>query len=411
MVTMAERVTVGPEGINRARMIAERVARARRIMRERGIPAMLITGSPNVRYLTGFYWFEFQLRLSYCLFFAEHDPIVFAHAGSYHQVPDQMPWIKNWRIGRAWMNGVAGADAAWEEAELFAREIRHELYECGLAGEPLAIVDFDDLAEAALKAEGLKLVDGGPLLLEASRVKTRDEIDCLKVVASICENGFNKAREVLRPGVPHWKASGEIRNALAEKGAEWTQANVWSGPMTFERSMTPMGGTIRDGDIAYLGLCSTAFMGYGACLYRTYTIGRPPTEQEKEWHHRLLDRLDAVIDAIKPGNTTADAARHFPPASTWGYKDEAEILTVEIGHGIGIVSLGSTSAHYNPPVINRQWSLKHPQTFEPGMVIAVEGLEGKHRVGGVRLEDMVVVTERGAELIDHTPRNEILVAA
>jgi len=111
-----------------------------------------------------------------------------------------------------------------------------------------------------------------------------------------------------------------------------------------------------------------------------------------------------VISEIKPGKTTADAAKHFPPASTWGYREEAEVLASEIGHGIGL------GPGYDIPIINRQWSLAHPQVFEEGMTIAIEAREGETRVGGVRLEDMVVVTKDGAELIDHFPRDEILVA-
>jgi Xaa-Pro aminopeptidase len=74
---------------------------------------------------------------------------------------------------------------------------------------------------------------------------------------------------------------------------------------------------------------------------------------------------------------------------------------MEAGHGIGL-------NNYELPCINRQWSLKYPQVFEPGMTIAIESREGEVRVGGVRLENMVVVREHGAEIMDYMPRERIL---
>ena len=114
-----------------------------------------------------------------------------------------------------------------------------------------------------------------------------------------------------------------------------------------------------------------------------------------------------VISEIKPGKTTADAAKHFPPATKWGYKSEVEILASEIGHGIGL----GTNTGYDIPIINRLWSFDHPQVFEEGMTLAVESREGETRVGGASLENMLVVTKNGAEIMDYFPRDEILDGA
>ncbi len=106
------------------------------------------------------------------------------------------------------------------------------------------------------------------------------------------------------------------------------------------------------------------------------------------------------IDAIRPGATTGDAAKGFLPASTWGYDAEEPLVVAEVGHGIGMT--------YEEPVISRLWSFEHPQPFEPGMVIAVECREGETGYGGVRLEEMVLVTERGHEVLTSWPPDEIV---
>ena len=279
-----------------------------------------------------------------------------------------------------------------------------------MASEQLAVVDFDVTAWHALQREGLKLVEGADWLLEASKIKTIDEINCLKMTASIACAGYQVAIQTLRAGMTQGQISRIVTNAIGEAGAEFARGRALSGPLSFERGVSFVDRRIEHGDLVYMPTCGTSYMGYATCLYRQFVVGRKPNGRETSWYNEMRDRIDKVIDAIRPGATTADAAKHFPPASKWGYKDEAEVLTVELGHGVGLVNPGGRHAHYNPPVINRQWSLKHPQVFEPGMVIAVESLEGEHRVGGVRLEDMVVVTETGTEMIDFFPRDSILVA-
>ncbi len=410
MVKPASKLTFGntvadwQERINVARMREERAARARKMLKKHGIAAFLATGGDHKRYLTGLRGAEFTPQLSYVLFFAEHDPVVFEHAGWLAQMPDQAPWIKHWRIARAWLGGICGPEAVKEEARVFAAEVLEEMKSRGLAGEKLGLLGFDAPAREALSQAGLKLVDGMPAMREARVIKTADEIACLKTVADQCEAAWYQMWEMLRPGIRDTQVSLAVINALYEAGAEMVNPiGIRSGPVSFDRAFQNTGRLINTGDLIYGAMCGVKYMGYGSCNYRTFVVGRKPTQKEKDWYKALVERLDMMIDAVKPGATTAEVAKHFPPASRWGYKEEAEVLTMEIGHGIGIGS-------YELPVINRQWSLAHLQVFEAGMTFAIESREGEFRVGGVRLEDMVVVTENGAEIIDHFPRNEILVA-
>jgi Xaa-Pro aminopeptidase len=414
MVTLAPGLTFGPatadwqERINPERMRQYRMARARAVMRKRGVPVLLEAVAANIRYLTGTKGYEYPM-VRYLLFFAEGEPIMFEHNGWFHQMPDQAPWIKEWRPARAWLTEAPGQEASQAEAKRFAADIRHELQARGLLGEKVAMGGFDGFARGALTEAGIKsFVDSRALMLEARAIKNVDEINCLKMAAAIVDGVWYKIWETLRPGIQDTHLASVASAAGYDYGAEVAVPGGWrTGPTTFDRGFHQAGRILQVGDLVYGSLCGLQYMGYRTCTYRSFIVGRKPNAKEQDWYKRVRDRINAIIGEIKPGTTTADAAKHFPPASTWGYKDEAEVLASEIGHGIG---MGGPGGNYDHPIINRLWSLEYPQVFEEGMAIAVECREGEHRVGGVRLENMLVVTKDGAQVMDHFPREEILVA-
>ena len=414
MVRFAPKLTYGnqvadwQERLNTDRMRRERAERAKRIMREHGIPALLDANSANIRYLTGLKGFNYPM-CRYTLFFADHDPIMYEHSGHFHQMPDQAPWITEWRPARAWLTAACGIEAAKDEARQFAADIRDELKSRGLLNEKIGFSAFDGIAREALTNAGVKnLIDFSLVMKEIRKIKTPDEIDCLKTAAAIVEGVWYRIWENAKPGVRDTDLSGIATKAGYDMGAESAPPGGWrSGPSTFDRGFHQSSRLLQTGDLLYGSLCGLTYQGYGTCTYRTFIVGRKPTSKEKDWYNRVKDSIDGVINAIKPGTTTADAAKHFPPASSWGYDEECEVLASEIGHGIGLTQ-GSTN--YDIPIINNQWSPRYPQVFEEGMTIAIESREGETRVGGVRLENMVVVTKNGAEIMDHFPREEILVA-
>ena len=245
------------------------------------------------------------------------------------------------------------------------------------------------------------MVDFWPMMLEARATKTADEVNCLKTVAAMCEAAWYRIWEEMKPGVYDNELSRIAIDTLLRAGADDTgPVGFRSGPLAFDRGYDRSGRMIQTGDLAYAAMCGVTYLGYRSCNYRTFIAGRKPNPKEKDWYKQLVDRIDKIIDGVKPGVSTADLAKFFPPASQWGYKDELEVLTMEVAHGIGLYQ-------YEYPVINRQWSLKHPQILEAGMTFAVESREGREGEGGVRMENMIVVTDNGAEVLDHFPRDEI----
>ena len=157
------------------------------IMKKHGVAALLEANHHNIRYLTALHGFIYPM-CRYVLFFAEHDPVMYEHDGYFHQMPDQCPWIKEWRPAHSWLSGAPGPGACADEAKVFAVEIKAELEERGLLGEKLALGSFDGNAREALVNAGVKnIVDSRNLMLEARMIKNQDEINCLKTCASMVD--------------------------------------------------------------------------------------------------------------------------------------------------------------------------------------------------------------------------------
>ena len=327
MVKMASKLTFGlgatdwQERINVARMRDERAERARQIMRKYNIPALLVSRADNCRYLTGLCGPEFSPQLWYVLFFAEHDPVVFHTAGWIEMMPPEAPWIKQWRLARCWLGGIGGPELVAEESKRFAADIHKELQDRGLAGEKLGVVSIDGAGQRALNALGVETTDFWPQMLEARAIKTVDEINCLKAVAAMVEAAWYRVWQELRPGIRDSELPRVTGDALIRAGADDPLMKAFrSGPATATRAYEGPGRMIQHGDLVYASLCGIGYMGYRSCNYRTFIAGRKPNDQEKDWYKQVLDRLDAIIDAAKPGVSTAELAKFFPPATTGASK-------------------------------------------------------------------------------------------
>ena len=194
-----------------------------------------------------------------------------------------------------------------------------------------------------------------------------------------------------------WRQSAN--QAMLSAGAE----SIWQVTVGSVGPSLSTDRIINVGDVITGDFVRVTYMGYNTCYYRNIIVGRKPTDKEKDLQKRSYERVHKVIDTIKPGATTADAAKHWLTASSQGFASEEYTWCNELGHGIGLWL-------YEYPIINRLWSFDHPMTFEKGMTLAVEAMEFDPEVGRTKLEEMVVVTNDGAEIMTRMPIKNMMIA-
>ena len=401
MAKYAVRPFGGPEAvdwserINTARMREERLAKAQASLKKHGIAACLLMRPENMRYVTSTKAVNFIDQLRYTVAFAEHDPIVYELPPG--NLFGQCPWVKpeNLKLAILWADEACGPDATWERAQKFAQSIKQNLKEKGLEKEKLGIDKLDEPGQQALREAGIETVDVMTAMLEARAVKTEDEINCLMMAVAISEVGWYAAYEALKPGVLGRDVIAAANRAMYAAGAE----DVW-GVLGGARNT----GIVQVGDVITIDFCRITYLGYNTCYYRNIIVGRKPNQKEMDLHKRSYERVYNVIEAIKPGVSTADVAKHWLPAKERGYPTEEYTWCEDLAHGLGLWL-------YEYPTINRLWSFDYPMTLEKGMTMAVEAMEFDPAVGRTKLEEMIVVGDDGAEIMTKMPIKDMMIAS
>ena len=392
-------------GIDFDRMRRERLGKAQAALKRHDIAAALFVRHENMRYAVAVKGHAFCPQLSYALVFAEHDPILYELGDMVEHQKLYCPWLKpdNIRFSYSWLDSICGPEGAKQEAKKFAAAIAADLKANGVLGERIGVDALDEPGRAALRESGVELVDVKPAIMEARRCKTPDELACIETAVAISNNGYASFMD-FRPGMRERDGGAAMHEAMMRAGAEFASGGVRSKLNTYD--VYHHGNTDRivdAGDLVVVNTCGTTFAGYRVCIYRSFILGRRPNAKERDFYARCRDRVYAIIERMKPGATTADAAGGLLPSNTWGYSAEQSLLVAEVGHGIGMT--------YEEPVISRIWSFDHPQVLEPGMVVAVECREGEWGYGGVRLEEMVLVTETGNRVLSTWPSDNLIPVA
>lgn len=387
------------QGVDFSRMREQRLARTKASLKQWGIAAALLTRPENIRYATGGKGLDFIDQTRYALVTCDHDPILFEPHGTLAGVH---PWIKPENIRQAyqWASQACGPDATRQTAGRFAEQVKQTLGQLGLEGERLGVDSLDDPGRQALNAVGLQTMNVMPAMLDARALKTADEIQCLKLAVAIAETGWAALYDALRPGVRDRDLIAVANEAMYRAGAE----DVWAALVSSGGSGQGTDRIVQVGDLVVVDFVRCTYLGYNTCFYRSAVVGRRPSQKVVDKYKRMYDRMSSVLEAIRPGVTTAEVAQLWESAEQKGHSCEDAVWCDDMGHGIGLWL-------YEYPLVNRLWSIEHPQTFQPGMTLAVEALDPIDPViGRLKVEEMIVVTESGVELLNRLPGNSIMIA-
>ncbi|MDN6640212.1 MAG: Xaa-Pro peptidase family protein [Tetragenococcus sp.] len=234
------------------------------------------------------------------------------------------------------------------------------------------------------------------LLEDLREVKDEKEIESIQQACYIADQGFDHVLKMIQPGMTEIEVANQLDFYMRSLGASGVsfETIVASG----KRAAMPHGvassKTIEQGDIITLDF-GCYYEGYVSDMTRTFAIGEPG-EKMKEIYQIVLDAQLKVIEAAKPGMSgielDAIARDHI---ASFGYEDSFGHST---GHGIGL------DIHEGPNVSSRA-----DKKFVPGNVITDEPGIYLPDAGGVRIEDDLLITSGGNEVLTHSPKELIIL--
>ena len=386
------------------RLRRERLARIKDMLAKSELGSVLCFDMNNVRYITATHigtWAQDKVS-RFTLLPQNDEPILwdFGSAARHHQ--QNCPWLgERSRAGIPSMRGSMTPEMG-READV-ARKIRIELEARGLLKEPLGVDIVEPPVMFALQREGINVVDGQELMSIAREIKTQDEITLLNMSAMMVDAAYYDLYKAMKPGMRENEAVALVAERLYDLGSEYVEAvNAISGERCSPHPHVFSDRALRPGDPVYYDILHS-YMGYRTCYYRTFCVGSA-SRAMVDAYKRCRDYLDASIELIRPGRTTAEVASVWPRAQEFGFPSEEAAFALQMGHGIGL-------AIWERPMISRLVSLEHPHEIKPGMVFALETFwPTKDGTSAARIEEEIVVTATGHEVITRFPAEELLVA-
>lgn len=379
------------------RMHAYRLGRLKDALRRSGAAVCILVNPISLRYAVdyrNYALFQSHIPTTY-LFVPVEGPLVI------HGAYDPSPAVSDVRHGRAISYFDGGPELA-EQARLLADDVVTYLSELGTDNRRVAVEYVNPSITQALMQRGLEVVDGVTVAEEARIIKSGDEIACIRWAVAVAELGISKMVEAIRPGVSEVQLWALLNYANLANNGDWHDGRMLaSGPRINPWCQEASERRVEAGDLVGFDTDMIGPYGYFADISRTVFCGPgSPTRRQKELFRHALDEVEYNMTLVRPGITLTEfQERAYRQREE--FHDNAYSCVI---HGVGMCD--------EYPRVNQPFRgpTTYDGTLEAGMVICVESYCGA--VGerdGVKLEQQVLVTDDGCELLSTVPFDERLL--
>lgn len=394
--------TLLERGVDFERLRSERLARVQDEMKLRGIGALLLTDTTNIRYATGIsvmpIWTASNLA-HYVLVPAEGEPVIFEMARARFRAEEFFTDVRN---AYHWQARFA-EQLAPERSGEWASEVRSVLEEWGISGEKLGIDCLDYHGFMALQKQNIRLADADEPMEAARIIKTADEIELLRQSAAVCEAALYDLEQAIRPGVSEHELLGVFQNKLLALGGEHCFTRLLStGHKTNPWFHEAGSKLVRPGDLVAFDTDMTGPEGYICDVSRTFLCGEKPTAVQKTAYRAAHEFVQELASRLRPGLSYEDLSADLPEYPS-RYREQRYPFVL---HGVGTDDEPPFLSFPDEPGAERLEG-----EFKENMVVSVEFYAGE--VGGqdgVKLEDEVWIGPDGPVLLSLYPYDEGLLS-
>lgn len=363
------------------KLCSENVKKVRDAMAATGLDALVLTKNETTRYTTGYQRYYCSTYLPFV-----HMVVLFQDRGPYLVLPEHIVSYGERCHAESVHVLPLGMKA---QVRALADSLRSVDRQGCRIGVELDYVHGNFLRLFEGELQNAQVVDATPMLEKAMAVKSAAEISLIRKSSALCDEVVRSIFDKATPGVTELELAACAESAL-RKGAEFiNHLCVRSEENAFDLSPINTDRALREGDCLQLDI-GVIYEGYVSDMNRTLVLGEA-SRDKADIIRTVVDVHWALADLIKPGNRACDVYNHA--LALFGRSDLGEHFRMPfIGHGLGL------NLHEYPYI-----TPDNEAVFEPGMVIALEpGLYAPGR-GTCRMENVLLVTEAGNELITDLP--------